>query len=156
MSKVLSFEQAAARCAGKKLAHCHGVFDLLHLGHIRHFQAARALADALVVTVTEDAHVDKGPDRPVFREAERAEAIAALECVDAVVINRAPSAVPAIEALKPAFYVKGLDYKDPAGDRAGNLDAERAAVERHGGKLVFTDEPALSSTVLLKRAGLLR
>src|SRR3990167_11073056 len=71
----------------KKIVLCHGVFDLVHPGHIRHFQAAKALGDVLVVTVTADEYVNKGPGRPVFIQGLRAESIAALGCVDYVAIN---------------------------------------------------------------------
>src|SRR3990167_11074467 len=69
----------------KKIAHCHGVFDLLHIGHIRHFKRAREYGDLLVVSLTPDAYVNKGPGRPAFNEQLRAEAIASLDCVDYVI-----------------------------------------------------------------------
>ncbi len=72
--------------------HCHGVFDLLHIGHIRHFEQAARIGDVLVVTVTPDRYVDKGPHRPAFTETLRAEAIGSLSCVDYVAINRWPTA----------------------------------------------------------------
>ena len=89
------------RVKGKKIIHCHGVFDLLHPGHIRHFYAAKALGDALIVTVTPDKYVNKGPGRPVFTETLRAEFIAALESVDYAAINLWPNAVETIKKLSP-------------------------------------------------------
>src|SRR5437016_229254 len=99
------------RAKGKKVVQCHGVFDLLHIGHIRHFEQAKKLGDVLVVTLTRDPYVNKGPHRPVFAQDLRAEAIAALGCVDYVALNETPMAVEAIKSLKPHFYVKGSDYK---------------------------------------------
>jgi len=83
----------ASRRAGLKIVHCHGCFDLMHIGHIRHFQEARKVGDLLVVTITPDRFVNKGPHRPVFTESLRAEAIASLDCVDYVAINKWPTAV---------------------------------------------------------------
>lgn len=77
---------------GGKIVHCHGVFDVLHVGHVKHFQAARKNGSVLVVTITPDRFVNKGPDRPVFQENLRAEVIAALGCVDYVAINEWPTA----------------------------------------------------------------
>ncbi len=135
----------------KRIVQAHGAFDLLHLGHIRHLQAAKRLGDILVVTVTPDRFVNKGPNRPVFAEALRAEALAALDCVDFVAINDAPDAVSAIEQIRPDIYVKGQDYQNPQGDVTGKIAREREAVEAHGGKLVFTDEVTYSSSELINR-----
>ena len=96
-----------ARSAGKTIVLCHGVFDLLHVGHIRHLQAARKLGDILVVTLTRDRWVNKGPHRPAFTDQVRAEAITALECVGYVALNEWPTAVETIHLLRPDFYVKG-------------------------------------------------
>ena len=94
--KILSLSELekavhAAKKAGKTVVQCHGVFDLLHPGHILHFQAARKEGDVLVVTLTRDEHVGKGPGRPVFNQRLRAESIASLECVDFVAVNEWPS-----------------------------------------------------------------
>ena len=86
---------------GKRVVLCHGVFDLLHIGHIRHFEQARRLGDVLVVTVTPDPFVNKGSHRPVFPEQLRGEAIAALDAVNYVAINRWPTAEETIRLLKP-------------------------------------------------------
>ena len=75
---------------GKKIVHCHGCFDLIHHGHIKHFEAAKEFGDVLVVTVTEDQFVNKGPDRPFFTDTIRAHNLAALEVVDLVAVNYAP------------------------------------------------------------------
>lgn len=139
------------RAAGRKVVLAHGVFDLLHMGHVRHLEAARREGDFLVVTLTADAFVNKGPGRPVFPEQMRAEMLAALEYVDAVAVNHAPDAIPVIRSLRPSFYVKGTDYADAAADVTGKISAEREAVESNGGKLVLTDEVSFSSSNLINR-----
>jgi len=88
-ARVLSIDELAEVCtelrhSGKRIAHCHGAFDLLHPGHIKHLQAARQLADVLVVTVTEDQFIRKGPGRPVFNERLRAETLASIDAMDYV------------------------------------------------------------------------
>src|SRR3989338_4083399 len=95
-----------------RIVQSHGVFDLLHIGHIKHFQAAKKYGDILVVTITPDCFVNKGPNRPRFTERLRAEAISALDCVDYVIINKWPTAVEAIQLIKPAIYAKGDEYKN--------------------------------------------
>jgi bifunctional ADP-heptose synthase (sugar kinase/adenylyltransferase) len=104
-----------------------------------------------VVTVTADQFVNKGPGRPVFNEALRAEMLAALAYVDWVAINPSADAVSALAAIKPATYVKGQDYQNPEGDVTGKITAERAAVESHGGCLAFTNEVSFSSSELINR-----
>ncbi|MEO5367553.1 MAG: PfkB family carbohydrate kinase [Magnetococcus sp. WYHC-3] len=136
---------------GKRVAHCHGTFDLLHPGHLRHLERARREGDLLVVTLTADAYVNKGPGRPVFNENLRAESLAALAAVDWVGIVFDATALPAIEAIRPDAYIKGQDYKNASDDVTGNIARERAAVEKHGGSLVFTEEITFSSTSLLNQ-----
>lgn len=135
--------------AGKKVVHCHGVFDLMHPGHIHHFYAARKKGDCLVVTITKNEYVGKGPGRPVFNQRLRAESVAAVECVDYVAINEWPTAIETIQKLKPNFYIKGIDYANAEADLTGNIRPEKEAVESVGGKLVFTDEVRFSSSNIL-------
>jgi len=154
--KIQSLSDLAAdvrrwKAAGKKVVHAHGVFDLLHIGHIRYFSQARKFGDVLIVTVTPDHFVNKGPHRPLFHETLRAEAIAALDSVDYVAINKWPTAVETIGMLCPDFYVKGPDYKDKEQDRTGGILAEEQAVQATGGQLVFTNDIAFSSTNLINR-----
>src|ERR1051325_4729182 len=92
---------------GKTVVQAHGTFDLLHVGHVKHLEAARSLGDVLVVTVTGDRFVNKGPGRPVFPEDLRAEMLAALYYVDWVAINPSPDAVSAIKLIRPDVYIKG-------------------------------------------------
>jgi rfaE bifunctional protein kinase chain/domain/rfaE bifunctional protein nucleotidyltransferase chain/domain len=136
---------------GRTVVQCHGVFDLLHIGHIRHFQEAKQSGHLLVVTVTPDRYVNKGPHRPVFTESLRAQAVAALDLVDYVAINKWPTAVEAIQTIRPEVYVKGSDYRDPSGDHTGGIVLEQQAVESVGGRLVFTDDIHFSSSALLNQ-----
>lgn len=142
---------AGLRGQGRKVVHCHGVFDLLHVGHLRYFEEARAMGDVLVVTLTTDKHVNKGPHRPAFTEQLRAEVLAALECVDFVAINPTPTAVEAIRLIKPDVYVKGPDYQDTSKDITGKILEEEAAVREAGGRLAFTSGETFSSTTLINQ-----
>jgi rfaE bifunctional protein kinase chain/domain/rfaE bifunctional protein nucleotidyltransferase chain/domain len=154
-TKIRDIDELAAELRhqrpGRTVVHCHGVFDLLHIGHIRHFQAAKKLGHILVVTVTPDRYVNKGPHRPVFPEALRAEAIASLDGVDYVAINKWPTAVEALELIRPDVYAKGSDYSDASTDHTGGITHERSAVEAAGGRVVFTDEITFSSSSLLNQ-----
>ena len=89
---------------GKKIVLCHGVFDLLHIGHIKHFNEAKNLGDILIVTVTPDKYVNKGPNRPIFPLAARMESISALKDVDYVAPNISENALRPIKTLKPDIY----------------------------------------------------
>lgn len=147
----LETELRAARTAGRRVVHCHGVFDLVHPGHIVHFREARKNGDLLVVTVTPDRWVNKGPGRPLFGEKLRLDSLAALELVDFVALNEHPTAVEAIKRLKPHVYVKGGEYSDAKADVTGKIVDEEAAVRSVGGRLVFTEGFTSSSSHLINR-----
>ncbi|MCP4039152.1 MAG: adenylyltransferase/cytidyltransferase family protein [bacterium] len=134
------------RVQGKTVALCHGTFDLLHMGHIRHLQRARRQADVLLVSVIGDRFVDKGPGRPVFGEELRAEALAALECVSGVAIHQGTGGVEVIEAVKPDVYVEGIK---PATVEIDEPKPEYEAVKALGGRVYFTEEITFSSSSLL-------
>lgn len=134
---------------GKTVAQCHGTFDLMHLGHIKHFEAAKKIADVLIVTITQDQYVNKGPGRPVFTDKLRADAVASLACVDYVAINKWPNAVETIKLLKPSLYVKGGEYRNGLNDPNRGLYKENEAVKSVGGKIYFTDEITFSSSHLI-------
>lgn len=152
--KIQTIEQlevtlGGLRAEGKRIVQCHGVFDPLHIGHVRHFEQAKRFGDVLVVTVTPDRFVNKGSHRPVFTEALRAEAIAALATVDYVAINEWPLAVEAIRALRPDVYVKGMEYSEAEKDRTGGITLEEQAVTSVGGRIEFTDDITFSSSNLI-------
>ena len=144
---------ASLKESGKSIIHCHGVFDLLHIGHIKYFQEAKNMGDILVVTITPDRFVNKGPGRPAFNEKHRAEAIAALGVVDYVAINEWPTAIETINLLKPDLYVKGPDYKDFSNDITGNIQLEMDAVKSLGSDIRYTSDITFSSSSLLNKFG---
>jgi rfaE bifunctional protein nucleotidyltransferase chain/domain len=134
-----------------RLVMAHGVFDLLHMGHVRHLEEARSFGATLVVSVTADKFVNKGPGRPVFNQILRAEMLAALACVDWVIISEAPTAESVIAILKPDVYVKGVEYSDDRADVTGKIISEREIVERFGGEIIFTHDITFSSSELINR-----
>jgi D-glycero-beta-D-manno-heptose 1-phosphate adenylyltransferase len=140
-SKVLSrarlLEEAEAqRAAGKAIVFANGAFDLLHVGHVRYLEAARREGDWLAVGVNSDASVAraKGPSRPVLAQGDRAEVVAALRCVDAVVIFPEDSPAELIAALKPEVHAKGTDYTPDS-------VPERGVVAAYGGRTVIVGDP---------------
>jgi D-beta-D-heptose 7-phosphate kinase/D-beta-D-heptose 1-phosphate adenosyltransferase len=153
-SKIVSLAEAKRRVEewrreGKSVAYTNGCFDVIHAGHVRTLEAARRHGDVLVVGINGDdsARRLKGPGRPVMPEGERAELLAALSCVDLVVIFPELSSLPTIEALRPDVWVKGGDY---------TLDTvnqqERAFVESYGGRVALGERVAeVSTTELIKR-----
>lgn len=152
--KLFTLAQAVARRAewravGKRVVLTNGVFDLLHTGHLYYLQKARELGDALIVALNADASVRalKGPTRPVQAEAARAYALAALTCVDAVVIFRTPRLDAEIRALRPDIYTKAGDYT------LEKLDAaERAALEEANASITFLPFlPGFSTTELIRK-----
>jgi cytidyltransferase-like protein len=155
-NKIVGLERLAelvaeAKARGEVVGHCHGSFDLVHPGHIKHFQAARRVCDLLVVTVTADRHFNKGPGRPYFPEQIRLDSLAALQTIDNVALNEWPTAVETIALVKPDLYIKGSDYAKPDDDPTGKIVDEVEAVEREGGRLHITHEITFSSTDLLNR-----
>jgi D-beta-D-heptose 7-phosphate kinase/D-beta-D-heptose 1-phosphate adenosyltransferase len=149
---VLTLEEAIVRFGrkkrnGKRVVFTHGCFDLLHPGHIRSLEAARALGDLLIVGLNGDESVRtlKGPGRPAIPAEERAEILASLECVDAVLIFDDLTLQKVIAALLPDILVKG-------GDWPGNQIVGRKEVEAAGGKVVLVDVvPGYSTTEILKK-----
>ena len=117
----------------------NGVFDVFHYGHLAYLQEARKYGDVLVVAVTMDEYVNKGPGRPAFSLKERMAIVEALAIVDQVIPSK--SGPEAVKAVKPDVYVKGKEYE--------NRLPEKALVEFYGGRVVFTDTPTYSSTAIL-------
>jgi len=155
-AKIVPYSDAPAlfdslREEGKKLVQCHGTFDLLHPGHLIHFEEAKSLGDVLVVTVTDESNVNKGPGRPLFNDQLRAKSLAALVCVDYVVLIPFPAAVEAIECVKPNVYCKGREYEQDEVDVTGNIVNDRKTVERCGGRMAYVGSVVFSSTRLLNQ-----
>lgn len=154
--KIISFAEAPALFQklsqqGKRIVQCHGTFDLLHPGHIVHLEEAAKLGDVLVVTVTDEKHVNKGPGRPYFNDALRARTLAALSCVHHVVLVPFPAAVEAIDAVRPHVYCKGTEYADAGRDVTGNIQGDVATVQKHGGEIRYLGDIVFSSTRLINR-----
>lgn len=138
---------ADVRRAGRRVVFTNGVFDILHPGHVRYLRAARAHGDVLIVAINSDRSVrgNKGPERPVTPEAERAEIVAALACVDAVVIFDAATPAAIIAAIEPDVLVKGADW-------AADAIVGRDTVEARGGVVIREPlEPGWSTTAILER-----
>lgn len=131
----------ADRAAGRAIAFANGCFDLLHVGHTRYLEAAAREADVLIVAVNDDASVKrlKGAGRPILEAQHRAELVAALRCVDYVVIFPDPTVGPLLEALRPDVHCKGTDY---------TLDTvpERDIVKGYGGRVAIVGDPKDHST----------
>lgn len=134
----------AWRAQGLTVALANGVFDLLHVGHVRYLEAAKLLADRLVVAVNSDASTRayKGPNRPVIPESERAELLRALRCTDLVLLFEETDVRTVIRALKPDVHVKGTDYTPES-------IPERAEVEAYGGRVAVAGDPKNHSTTAL-------
>ena len=137
------------RAAGETVTLANGCFDLLHVGHVRYLQGARALGGKLVVAINSDQSVHrlKGPGRPAMPEQERAEIVAALACVDAVVLFDEPDVRPLIHEIRPDIQVKGTDY-------TAESVPEREDVLACGGRVEIVGDPKHHSTTdLLRKIG---
>lgn len=153
-SKILKFDDASKlinkiKSEGKTVGICHGGFDLLHAGHVKHFESAKKLCDILIVSITSDRFIQlrKGLGRPVFNEKLRAYMISAIEYVDYVVISDFNTGIEIIETLKPSFYIKGPDYIK---ETHSEINAERTAVKNVGGEIKYTNDFKLSTTEIIK------
>ncbi len=138
---------ASAQAGGKRVALANGCFDLLHVGHIRYLEAAKALADILIVAINDDSSVRrlKGDSRPLQNQQDRAEILASLGCVDFVVIFETLTVAPVLEALRPDFHAKGTDYSE-------ETVPERQTVAAYGGRTVIVgDRKSHSSRDLIAR-----
>ncbi len=132
--------------SGKSVALCHGCFDPLHLGHVMHFEAARKIADIVIVTVTPDIYVNKGKNRPYFNHYQRKYWIDSIRHIDMCAINLWDDAVETIKRTAPTYFVKGSEYKDST--HLGFL-LEKQAIEKLGGTVYYTDTKKYSSTELI-------
>ncbi len=156
--KILKKIQSPAKLAkiiedlkkkGKTVVLCHGVFDIVHLGHIRHFNQAKEQGDILITSLTQDKYVKRGPGRPFFTGRLRAEALASLAMTDYVSIVDAPTATDFIRKVRPDVYAKGPDYRVQGKDVTGKIFEEEEAIKAVGGRLFFTDDITFSSSKLI-------
>ena len=141
---------ASLKKEGKRVVQCHGVFELVHPGHVYHFEAARKEGDILIVSVTADEFVNKGPGRPIFPASVRAKALAAIQIIDYVTINNDFSAIELLKKIKPNIYFKDQEYEPALKDPNRNLYKEAQAIKSVGGEIKFSYEPTFSSSNFLK------
>ena len=134
---------------GKKVTLVHGVFDLLHVGHVRHLKEASKIGDYLIVSVTTDKYVNKGLNRPIYNHLERAMLVQSIRYVNAVFINNAPNAELLICETKPNYFVKGIDYSVDNGKISSNLQAELKALRQTGGEFLTTHSAKDSTTKII-------
>ena len=152
-NKIITFNKAEKLVSkfkkdGKKVGLCNGGFDLLHPGHIKHFESAKKLCDILFVSITSDRYVSvrKNAGRPVFTDKLRAYSVASISFVDYVLISDFKLATDAIRFLKPSYYIKGPDFKYKT---TPGIIAERKAVKEVGGEIKYTKDPTLSTTKII-------
>jgi len=133
----------------KKIVLCHGVFDLIHIGHIKHFTSAKKLGDILVVSLTPDQFVNKGPGRPIFSQNLRSEFLQNILSIDYIIVNNKPTSINIIKQLKPDIYCKGSDYVIHKNDVTGEIRNEIKALKQYGGIIKYTNEITNSSSKLI-------
>lgn len=158
MGKIVTKEEYSnhiknrLKSENKKVALCHGVFDLIHPGHIIHFEQARKMGDILVVSVTSEKYVRKGPGRPYFNDEMRMKFLEAIEYIDYVMLSEGYTVDDIVEAVEPDIYVKGEEYQNPKDDITGKISEEKKLIEAHGGRVQFTMGQVFSSTKLINTA----
>ena len=148
-SKIINSykELSKLKSKGKIIGLCHGVFDILHSGHLDHLKVAKEKVDILVVSITDDNYINKGPFQPINNSYKRVSQLSSLEFVDYVFINKEITSLKVLNSLKPDFYIKGKDYKH--GDFTKNLLLEKKTVEKNNGNLFFTETNIMSSTKII-------
>jgi rfaE bifunctional protein kinase chain/domain/rfaE bifunctional protein nucleotidyltransferase chain/domain len=139
----------------KKIVLCHGVFDLVHYGHIKHFKSAKKFGDILIVSITKDRFIKKGFNRPLFNEIKRSEYLNEIDLIDYVYICETESAADSIKIIKPKYYVKGPDYKNNKSDVTKKIYLEKKLVEKYKGKIVYTNDEKFSSSTIINNGNLL-
>ena len=148
IEEILSIREELTQ-QNKSVVMCHGVYDLLHYGHVEHLKEAKSYGDVLVVSVTAAPFVNKGPDRPYFDDKQRTEFLASLECVDYVMLSNEPTAITNIRAIQPDVYVKGQEFESGTDGVTGQVAKEIEEVEKLDGVVRFTQGEVYSSSKLL-------
>jgi rfaE bifunctional protein nucleotidyltransferase chain/domain len=150
---IIGFDQVGAliqqlKEAGKTVGLCHGGFDLVHPGHVKHFESAKKICDVLIVSITADRFVAsrKGSGRPVYADKLRAYMVANVKFVDYVVITDFKKGIEIINLLKPSFYIKGPDFIHKT---TPGIIAEREMITKVGGEIKYTTEPPMSTTKII-------
>lgn len=154
MNKKISKEEFGElrkelKSENKKIILCHGVFDLVHPGHIIHFEEAKGLGDILVVSITASKYVRKGPDRPYFNDEMRLKVLSSIEYIDYVMVSDGYTVDDIVECVQPDLYVKGEEYAKSKQDLTGKIEDEVSLVQKYGGDIYFTKGAVFSSTKLI-------
>lgn len=153
MKKIYNLDQLSIKLKklkkNRKIVLCHGVFDVLHHGHIKYFEEAKKNGDILVVSITADEFVNKGFGRPYFNFKYRAETLESIGSIDYICKSNNPTSLEVIKTLKPHFYCKGMDYKNKKKDFTNNILLEKKAVEKNGGRLIITSSKLFSSSNII-------
>ena len=149
MEKNLAKKLKILKLKNQKIVLCHGVFDLVHFGHIEHFKSAKSYGDYLIVSLTLDKFIKKGPGRPFFNDQQRMEYLKQIKIIDHVIFSKSDSSIDVINLIKPDFYVKGPDYKDQFKDKTKKIILEEETVKKNGGKIKFTNDITFSSSNIL-------
>ena len=154
--KILTFQNLEKRIkklksTKKKIVLCHGVFDLLHIGHIKHLEESKKFGQVLIVSLTPDKYVNKGPGKPFFSEKQRLHAISSLEVVDYVILNDSQTSEKIIQKIKPNIYSKGPDYKNQNKDLTGQIKKEISIVQKYKGQVIFTKSEVNTSSGLINQ-----
>jgi rfaE bifunctional protein kinase chain/domain/rfaE bifunctional protein nucleotidyltransferase chain/domain len=139
----------------KRIVLCHGVFDIVHYGHIMHFKSAKQLGDVLIVSITRDKFIKKGIGRPLFNEVQRLKYLNEIEVIDYLYICETDSAADSIKIIRPNYYVKGPDYKNNLTDGTKKIFLEKKLVEKFKGQIIYTDDEKFSSSVIINKKNLL-
>ena len=151
-SKILDFDELSTfrkSYKNKKIILAHGTYDFIHHGHLRHLKKSKLKADILIVSITADKFINKGPNRPIYNEKKRAEFLSHFDFVDYIVIVNSFTGVEIINKLRPDFYSKGIEYKSSKKDISGVIDIEAAAIKKIKSELYFTREETMSSSNLI-------
>jgi rfaE bifunctional protein nucleotidyltransferase chain/domain len=149
-SKILTEKKLISlKNAKKKIVLCHGVFDLFHVGHVKHFKEAKKFGDILIVSVTTDKYVNKGPGRPFFNTNQRMELLSEIKIIDFVISSDSVNSVNLINKIKPDFYFKGPDYKKNKDDFTGFIKTEINAVKKHKGTVIYSSGETFSSSKVI-------
>ena len=136
----------------KTIGMIHGVFDIIHHGHILYFKEAKSKVDYLIVSVTSDKFVNKGPGKPIFDLKKRIEVLKSIKYIDEVIISDYKTAINNLKIIKPHYYIKGKDYKNLKNDLTKQILFEKKTIEQYGGKIIFTRSELHSSSSIANSA----